>query len=93
MYRDGFIGLESSDMKDEAFIYSQLTDIFNDVFDRSDMQLYPEMSAKDVPDWDSFKQVELIVTIQDRLGIKLSTRDVDGLKCVADLARVVREKI
>ncbi len=79
-------------MLDEVTVYSELTDIFNDVFDRTDIKLSSEMTAKDLSGWDSFKQVELIVAIQDRFQIKLSTREVDGLQSVGDLVEVVRKR-
>jgi acyl carrier protein len=73
-------------------IYVALTEIFNDVFMRSDMVLTPALSAKDVPGWDSFKQIEIMVSVEERFGIKLNTREIDALKSVGDLADVVAKK-
>jgi acyl carrier protein len=60
-------------MTDQAKIYTDLTEIFNDVFMRDDMQLTPQLSAKDVAGWDSFKQIEIMVSVEERFGIKLNT--------------------
>ncbi len=79
-------------MTDQARIYEDLTDIFNDVFMRDDMKLTPELSAKDVDGWDSFKQIEIMVSVEERFGIKLNTREIDGLKNVGDLADVITKK-
>ena len=84
---------ETTDLTDQDAVYSELTDLFNDVFDRTDIKLSGEMTAKDLPGWDSFKQVELIVAIQDRFRIKLSTREVDALQTVGDLAEAVRRRL
>ena len=73
-------------------IYEALTEIFNDVFMKDDMKLTPELSAKDVPGWDSFKQIEIMVSIEERFGIKLNTREIDALKNVGDLADVIARK-
>lgn len=78
-------------MTDTAEIYAALTEIFNDVF-MKDMALMPELSAKDVPGWDSFKQIEIMVSIEERFGIKLNTREIDALKNVGDLADVIARK-
>ena len=51
---------------------------------RNDMVLTPTLSARDVPGWDSFKQIEIMVSTEERFGIKLNTREIDGLKCVGD---------
>jgi acyl carrier protein len=73
-------------------IYVALTEIFNDVFMRSDMVLTPALSAKDVSGWDSFKQIEIMVSVEERFGIKLNTREIDALKSVGDLADVIARK-
>jgi acyl carrier protein len=73
-------------------IYAALTEIFNDVFMRDDMQLTPPLSARDVPGWDSFKQIEIMVSVEERFNIKLNTREIDSLKCVGDLAEVISRK-
>ena len=79
-------------MTDQAKIYETLTEIFNDVFMADDMKLRPNLSAKDVPGWDSFKQIEIMVSVEERFGIKLNTREIDALKNVGDLAEVIAKK-
>jgi acyl carrier protein len=76
----------------EAEIYSVLTDIFNDVFIRDDMELTPEMTARDVPGWDSFKQIEIIMAAEERFGVKLQTREIDQIGNVADLVQALAAK-
>jgi acyl carrier protein len=80
-------------MTTEAEIYGALTEIFNDVFMRDDMVLTPELSAKDVKGWDSFKQIEIIMATEERFSIQLNTREIDSLQCVGDLVRVVGSKV
>jgi acyl carrier protein len=78
-------------MQDDA-VYAQLTEIFQDVFMRDDLVLRPELTARDVPGWDSFKQIEIVIAVEEKYGIKFHTRDLDGLHNVGDLARVVLAK-
>jgi acyl carrier protein len=77
----------------DAEIYSALTDIFNDVFLRDNMQLKPELMARDVPGWDSFKQIEIIMAAEERFGVKLQTRDIDQIRNVGDLVQALASKI
>lgn len=77
-------------MSETAF-YPVLTEIFRDVFMR-DVALHPELAAKDVPGWDSFKQIEIIVALEERYNIKFHTRELDSLHNVGDLARVLAAK-
>ena len=79
-------------MIDDETIYAELTEIFNEVFMSDTMKLTPELSAKDVPGWDSFKQIEIMVTVEERFKIKLNTREIDSLKNVGDLAQVIARK-
>jgi acyl carrier protein len=76
----------------EAEIYAALDAIFRDVFLRDDIELRPELSAKDVPGWDSFKQIDIILAIEAKYHVKFSTRELDSLHNVGDLVRVVGAK-
>jgi acyl carrier protein len=76
----------------EAEIYASLTEIFHDVFLRDDLELRPELSAKDVPGWDSFKQIDIILAVEEKYRIKLNTRELDSLHNVGDLVRVIADK-
>ncbi|MDQ2762525.1 MAG: acyl carrier protein [Pseudomonadota bacterium] len=76
----------------EADVYPTLTEIFQEVFMRDDMKLTPELTAKDVPGWDSFKQIEIIIAVEEKYGIKFHTRELDSLGNVGDLARTVASK-
>jgi acyl carrier protein len=76
----------------EAEIYAALTPIFHDVFLRDDLVLTPTLSANDVPGWDSFKQIEILIATEQHFGIKLSTREVDRLTNVGDLVSLVARK-
>jgi acyl carrier protein len=74
----------------ESYVF--LTDVFHDVFMRDDITLSPTLGADDVEGWDSFKQIEIIVAVQERCGIKFRSRELDGLTCVGDLAALIVAK-
>ncbi len=76
-----------------ADIYAGLTELFHDVFQRRDMVVTPELTAKDVPGWNSFKQIEIILAVEERFAITLGSRDVDNMENVGDLAAVIGAKI
>jgi acyl carrier protein len=73
----------------EADIYAALNEIFSDVFLRDDIELRPDLSAKDVAGWDSFKQIDIILAVEEKYGIKFNTRELDSLHNVGDLVRVI----
>ncbi len=82
----------SGRVRDEATIYAALSDIFADVFTRDDISLSSKTSAKDVADWDSFKQVEIIMAAEQHFGIRFTSADIDGLRDVGDLAAVIARR-
>jgi len=69
----------------EAEAYPLLTEIFHDVFMRDDIVLTPATSAPDIETWDSFKQIEIIVAVQEALGIKFTTPELDKMANVGAL--------
>ena len=74
-------------------IYAQLTIIFNDLFDDDSLVLTPDLTAADVPDWDSFNHINLIVAIESRFKIKFQTAELESLHSVGHLADLVRKKL
>jgi acyl carrier protein len=79
-------------MPTQVEIYRDLAEIFADVFMRDDMVLSPALTAKDVKGWDSFKQIEIIMASEEKWAIKFSTRELDALRTVGDLAKMIETK-
>jgi acyl carrier protein len=79
-------------MASEAEIYPALATIFHDVFLRDDLALTPDLSAKDVQGWDSFKQIEIIMASEEQWKIRFSTRELDQLRSVGDLVKTIATK-
>lgn len=79
-------------MKVKSEIYSGLTEIFHDIFLRDTITLTPATTAADVEGWDSFKQLEIVLAAEARWGVRFSTRELDGLACVGDLAQAIAAK-
>jgi acyl carrier protein len=77
---------------DETEILRALTEIFRTVFRRDDLILQPRWTASDIDGWDSFRQIEIIVTAEARFAIKMTTRDLDALRSVGDLIRVIQAR-
>lgn len=73
-------------------IYAALDEIFADVFLRDDLKVHPGLTAKDIEGWDSFKQIEIMVAVEERFSIKLNTREIDSLRSVGDLAAIIAAK-
>lgn len=73
-------------------IYSKLTVIFHDVFDDESIVATPELTADDVPEWDSLSHIRLMLAVQKAFAIKLSAAQIASLKTVGDLATLIEVK-
>ena len=76
----------------EAEILSKLTDIFHDVFEMPSIVLSPEMTAQDVPGWDSVSHITMVVETEQSFGVKFHTTEIEALKNVGDLVRLIQDE-
>ncbi len=77
---------------DDAALYAALTPLFRNVFKRS-VELRPDLTARQVPGWDSFRQVELIVAIEAQFGVAFHIREINAMQTVGDLVRMLAGKL
>jgi acyl carrier protein len=73
-------------------ILAQLTEIFRDVFD--DQTLVPEMNmtADDIPEWDSMSQVTLAVEVEHHFKVKFKSAEMEELRSVRDLVELIKSR-
>ena len=70
-------------------ILADVTELLREVFDDPDLAVTPETSAKDVQGWDSMKQVMILLAVEEKFEIELSTREMDRLRNVGDLVAAI----
>jgi acyl carrier protein len=71
---------------------TELQEIFRDLFDDDEIVLTDELSAKDIPGWDSLNNVKLLVRIEKKLGVRFSTGEVVALKNVGELIALIERR-
>lgn len=74
-------------------LMQQLTDVFQNVFDDPDLVIGPETTAKDIPEWDSFNHINLIVAAEMHFSVKFASFEIEDLKNVGEFLELVRSKI
>jgi acyl carrier protein len=93
MWNEFGIASASRDVMTEDEVRSKLKPIFESVLDVDDLDLRDDLSAGDVPEWDSLSHVRLLVTVERQFKIKFSNSEIEGLKNVGDLIRLVMTKV
>jgi acyl carrier protein len=73
-------------------IEDTLTKIFQDVFDEDGIVIRPDLSAQDIPAWDSLTHIRLLLTVEREFHIKFSITEVGELKNIGELMELIRAK-
>ena len=72
-------------------MHHRIREVFREVFD-DEMEIWDEMAAKDVPEWDSLAQVKLIIGLEEEFEMKFTTHEVAQMTCIGDLKRALFRK-
>jgi acyl carrier protein len=77
----------------ESEIYQRLSKIFSSVFDDDSIVVTSELTADDVPEWDSFNHINLIVAVEQAFKIKFQTAELEQMKNVGHLVELIEKKV
>jgi len=74
-------------------VIQELNQVFRRVFEDDTIEIYPELVSHQVPGWDSFSYVTLLMSVEDHFGIEFEPRDVANLPNVGALITLVEKKL
>jgi len=74
-------------------ITAQITELFREIFSDDDIVLKPETTAADIDGWDSFNHISIIVAVETHFGIKMETREIEGLNNIGTLVATIEKKL
>lgn len=72
-------------------IMGRLNRIFHEVFDDDEIEIFDEMTANDIEEWDSLMHVGLIVAVEDDFDIRMSTAEIGELKNVGEMIALIHK--
>ena len=78
---------------DAKEIYPRLTSILREVFDNDELVAIPELTALDVPGWDSIGNVSLFLAIEEELGVRFGAGEIGEIQNVGQLAELIGRKL
>jgi acyl carrier protein len=74
-------------------VRSTLNSVFRRVFENDTLLITDEMTAQDVPEWDSLAHINLIVEIEEEFGLRFTVDDISGLRNVGEMIELVERKL
>jgi acyl carrier protein len=74
-------------------VYDTLTEILRDVFDNETVVATPELSARDVPEWDSFNHINVVAAAEMKFGVKFRTSEIETLRNIGDFVALIERKM
>jgi acyl carrier protein len=74
-------------------VLADLSTLIREVFDAPQAAIGRATTANDVDGWDSLSHVNLIVSVEVRFGVKLTAREIMGLRNVGDLADAIERHL
>lgn len=74
-------------------VVEKLTNSFRRVFEQETLVLRQEMTAKDVPGWDSLAHIDLIMDIEEEFGVRFTVDDIADLKNVGEMVQLLERKV
>ena len=75
----------------QAEVIAQLQTIFDTVF-LEPVILTPQISAQDVPEWDSLTHISLMVAVEKSFGVRFRVGEVENTKNVGDFADLILKR-
>lgn len=67
--------------------------VFRDLFNDPELEITDAMTAADVPGWDSFNHINLVIMIEEQFKIRFTTTEIDGLANVGQFKALIASKL
>ena len=80
-------------MPSPSEVLSSLQPLFREILDIPDLVLTSHLAAKDVEEWDSLNHIRLVSATEQKFALRLTSLEIETLKCVGDLAALVASKL
>jgi acyl carrier protein len=70
----------------------KMSAIIRELFDEYDGRVTRELSAGDVPQWDSLANVRFVLLVEKTFGVRFSAREVGNLKNIGGLLDIIAKR-
>ena len=70
----------------------QVRQVIADVLNIPVDHVKPELSPQEADGWDSVQHLNLVLAIEEAMGIQLAPEEIEGMQSVGDILRIVQQK-
>jgi acyl carrier protein len=73
-------------------IFEQVRGVAAELFDVPSQQLSAESSPETIEGWDSVRQLDLVLELEQRFKIRIEPEDLEQMQTLGQVAELVRKK-
>ena len=70
----------------------RLNEVFKEVFDDDDIQIFDEMTADDIEEWDSLMHINLVLAVEKEFNLRLKAAEIGELENVGRMLDLLEER-
>jgi acyl carrier protein len=74
-------------------VLDELTKVFREYFEDDEIVLTPETTSADIDGWDSLSHALLMASVENKLKIEFTQRELLSFDNVGDLVRTIEKKL
>jgi acyl carrier protein len=78
---------------DHNEILAKLSELMRDIFDDDELTASDEMTADDVPGWDSANHIKLIIAVEEVFGVRFLENEITAPENVGQLVAMISGKM
>ena len=71
---------------------AKLQSIFDSIF-LEPVKVTPELSAADVPEWDSLMHISLVVAVEKAFSVHFHVGEVEGTRNIGEFANLILKRL
>jgi acyl carrier protein len=76
----------------QSEVISKLQTVFDEIF-LEPPALTPELTAKDVPEWDSLIHISLLLAVESAFKVRFRVGEVEATKNISDFAQLIQRRM
>lgn len=78
---------------DDAIIQEKLSAVLREVLGSDDINVTLDMTASDIEGWDSLNHIRIVLSVEEKFGVRFSTTEIPELRNVGEFVALIKTKL